>query len=166
MKNLKRFLSYYKKYRHLLVLDIVCAFVVSVVDVLVPQILRTLTNDYYIKGKGIILKALPYVFGILLFMFVLKLFCQYFIIKWGHIMGARMEGDMRRDLFNKIESLPYSYYDKHPTGDMNARMVSDLFDISELAHHGPENICLSVLKIAGSLVFLMMINVKQENQQF
>jgi ATP-binding cassette subfamily B protein len=93
-------------------------------------------------------------------MYVVRYFAQYFITSWGHIMGARMERDMRRDLFAHLQKLSFSYYDKNNTGDMMSRIVSDLFDISELAHHGPENIFMSVLKLTGSFIILLMLNVK------
>ncbi len=96
----------------------------------------------------------------LFLLYVIKYFAQYFIISWGHIMGARMERDMRNDLFNHLQRLSFSYYDTHNTGDMISRIVSDLFDISELAHHGPENIFISLTKIIGSFIFLLFINVK------
>lgn len=160
MSIFKKFLSYYRPYWKIFVLDMFCAFIVSVVDISVPQAVRLLTNDIYQRGKDVILSWLPYIFIILLAMFVIKMVCQYIISSWGHIMGSRMESDMRRDLFEKMEKLSFSYYDKHSTGDMTSRMVSDLFDISELAHHGPENLFLSFVKIFGSVLFLLVINVQ------
>ncbi|MCJ7855550.1 ABC transporter ATP-binding protein/permease [Lachnospiraceae bacterium NSJ-143] len=160
MDTLKRFLGYYKPHWKLFAFDIFCAFVVSMVDISIPQILRFLTNDLFLKGKYVILESLPYIFAALMIMYFVRMLCQYFIGSWGHVMGSRMESDMRRDLFGKMEELSFSYYDKHSTGDMTARMVSDLFDISELAHHGPENIFLSFVKITGSVIFLMAINVR------
>lgn len=159
MNIFKRFLNYYKPHWKLFAFDMICATVVSLVDISIPQILRDLTNNIYRQSEYVILDWLPYIFATLLIMYVLRMFCQYFIGSWGHIMGSRMESDMRRDLFRKMEELPYSYYDKHSTGDLTSRMVSDLFDISELAHHGPENLFLSLIKIIGSVVLLMRINV-------
>ena len=159
MNIFKRFLSYYKPHWKLFAFDMICATVVSLVDISIPQILRDLTNNIYRQSEYVILDWLPYIFTTLLIMYVLRMLCQYFIGSWGHIMGSRMESDMRRDLFRKMEELPYSYYDKHSTGDLTSRMVSDLFDISELAHHGPENLFLSLIKIIGSVVLLMRINV-------
>lgn len=158
MNIFKRFLSYYKPHWKLFDFDMICATVVSLVDISIPQILRDLTNNIYRQSEYVILDWLPYIFATLLIMYVLRMFCQYFIGSWGHIMGSRMESDMRRDLFRKMEELPYSYYDKHSTGDLTSRMVSDLFDISELAHHGPENLFLSIIKITGSIILLFRIN--------
>ena len=158
MNIFKRFLSYYKPHWKLFAFDMLCATVVSLVDISIPQILRDLTNNIYRQSEYVILDWLPYIFATLLIMYVLRMFCQYFIGSWGHIMGSRMESDMRRDLFRKMEELPYSYYDKHSTGDLTSRMVSDLFDISELAHHGPENLFLSLIKITGSIILLFRIN--------
>ncbi|MCL6349547.1 ABC transporter ATP-binding protein, partial [Pectobacterium carotovorum subsp. carotovorum] len=98
--------------------------------------------------------------AILLGLYIIRYFTQYFITSWGHIMGARMERDMRNDLFNHMQRLSFSYYDKNKTGDMISRIVSDLFDISELAHHGPENLFISFLKIIGSFSLLCFINVR------
>ena len=158
MNIFKRFLNYYKPHWKLFAFDMLCATVVSLVDISIPQILRDLTNNIYRQSEYVILDWLPYIFATLLIMYVLRMFCQYFIGSWGHIMGSRMESDMRRDLFRKMEELPYSYYDKHSTGDLTSRMVSDLFDISELAHHGPENLFLSLIKITGSIILLFRIN--------
>ena len=158
MNIFKRFLNYYKPHWKLFAFDMICAAVVSLVDISIPQILRDLTNNIYRQSEYVILDWLPYIFATLLIMYVLRMFCQYFIGSWGHIMVSRMESDMRRDLFRKMEELPYSYYDKHSTGDLTSRMVSDLFDISELAHHGPENLFLSLIKITGSIILLFRIN--------
>lgn len=160
MNIFKRFLNYYKPHWKLFAFDMICATVVSLVDISVPQILRDLTNNIYRQSEYVILDWLPYIFATLLIMYVVRMLCQYFIGSWGHIMGSRMESDMRRDLFQKMEELPYSYYDKHSTGDLTSRMVSDLFDISELAHHGPENLFLSLIKIIGSVILLLRINVE------
>lgn len=106
------------------------------------------------------MKMIAYIGIGLLIMYMVKYFCQYFIASWGHIMGARMETNMRRDLFDHLQILPFSYYDENNTGEMMSKLVSDLFDISELAHHGPENIFISGLKIVGSFAILLTINVK------
>jgi ATP-binding cassette subfamily B protein len=137
-----------------------CAVIVSSIDLAFPQILNYLAKNLFTQDKATILHALVFVGIALLSMYVIKYFCQYFIISWGHIMGARMETDMRKDLFNHFQRLSFSYYDKNNTGEMMSKLVADLFDISELAHHGPENLFISALKIIGSFIFLMMINVK------
>jgi ATP-binding cassette subfamily B protein len=119
-----------------------------------------LSKNLFTQGSETILRALPYIGIGLLGMYIIRYFCQYFITSWGHIMGARMEADMRNDLFNHFQKLSFSYYDKNNTGEMMSRLVNDLFDITELAHHGPENIFISILKIVGSFTLLMLLNVK------
>lgn len=160
MQLFKKFTSYYKPYRFLFYFDLFCALVVSVIDLSFPLILNTLNRGLFLGEAENILKMIGYIGLALLAMYLVRYFAQYFITSWGHIMGARMESDMRRDLFSHLEKLSFSYYDKNNTGDMMSRIVSDLFDISELAHHGPENIFMSVLKLSGSFTILLMINYK------
>ncbi|HZK54451.1 MAG TPA: ABC transporter ATP-binding protein [Desulfosporosinus sp.] len=159
MKILHKFIAYYKPHKVLFYTDMFCALIVSIIDLAFPQILSYLTKNIFTQDKSIILHALVFVGIALLAMYLIKYFCQYFIISWGHIMGARMETDMRNDLFNHFQRLSFSYYDKNNTGEMMSKLVADLFDISELAHHGPENLFISTLKIVGSFILLMMINV-------
>ena len=160
MNVLAKFVKYYKPHKFLFYTDMFCAVIVSLIDLAFPQILSYLTKNLFTQDKGTILHALVFVGIALLSMYVIKYFCQYFIISWGHIMGARMETDMRNDLFNHFQRLSFSYYDKNNTGEMMSKLVADLFDISELAHHGPENLFISALKIVGSFIILMMINVQ------
>ncbi len=154
----KKFTQYYKPYRKLFYFDMFCALVVSSIDVAFPQILNWLTKGLYAQGMQIILHSLPWIALGLLVMELARVGCQYFITSWGHVMGARMESDMRQDLFNHLQRLSFSYYDKNNTGEMMSKLVSDLFDISELAHHGPENILISFLKIIGSFALMMLIS--------
>lgn len=156
----KKFLKYYKPYSFLFFMDMFCAIVVSVIDLSFPIILNYLSKTFFLKDKSIILNTIGYIGIGLVAMYIVKYFCQYFIASWGHIMGARMESNMREDLFNHLQILPFSYYDKNNTGEMMSKLISDLFDISELAHHGPENIFISALKIIGSFIILFTINVK------
>lgn len=160
MNILKKFIKYYKPHKFLFYTDMFCAVIVSIIDLAFPQILSYLAKNLFTQAKATILHALVFVGLALLGMYVIKYFCQYFIISWGHIMGARMETDMRNDLFNHYQRLSFSYYDKNNTGEMMSKLVADLFDISELAHHGPENLFISALKIVGSFIILMMINVQ------
>ena len=158
MNILKQFIKYYKPHKFLFYTDMFCAVLVSIIDLAFPQILSYLSKNLFTQDKAMILHALVFVGIALLAMYVIKYFCQYFIISWGHIMGARMETEMRNDLFNHYQRLSFSYYDKNNTGEMMSKLVADLFDISELAHHGPENLFISALKIIGSFLILMMIN--------
>ncbi|CDZ23802.1 putative ABC transporter ATP-binding protein YwjA [[Clostridium] cellulosi] len=157
---LKKFLSYYKPYKFLFFFDLFCALVVSAVDLAFPLILSYVTKSVFTQSKSVILHSIGIIGVVLVAMYIAKYFCQYFITSWGHIMGARMESDMRRDLFYHMQKLSFSYYDRNNTGEMMSKLVSDLFDISELAHHGPENVFISLLKIVGSFAILMSINVK------
>lgn len=160
MHLFKKFISYYRPYRFLFYFDLFCALIVSVIDLAFPLILNTLNRGLFLGEAENIIKMIGYIGIILLVMYTVRYFAQYFITSWGHIMGARMERDMRRDLFSHLQKLSFSYYDKNNTGDMMSRIVSDLFDISELAHHGPENVFMSVLKLTGSFMILLMINTK------
>ena len=160
MKVLRKFIGYYRPYLSIFFADMCCALIVSGIDLAFPLILRLLSRTYYMSSPSFILRTIWVVGVTLLGMYVVKYFCQYFITSWGHIMGARMESDMRHDLFYHLQRLSFSYYDENNTGDMMSRLVSDLFDISELAHHGPENVFISFLKIVGSFVILLSLNVR------
>jgi len=156
----KKFIQYYKPYQLLFYSDIFCALVVSAIDLAFPQILNSLTKGLFTHSPIEILNTIGYVGAGLIVMYLIRYGCQYYITSWGHVMGARMESDMRQDLFDHLQRLPFSYYDKNNTGEMMSKLVSDLFDISELAHHGPENLFISAIKIIGSFALLMLINVK------
>ncbi len=160
MQLFKKFVSYYRPYRFLFYFDLFCALIVSLIDLSFPLILNTLNRGLFLGEAQNIIRMMGYIGLALLAMYGVRYFAQYFITSWGHIMGARMESDMRRDLFSHLQKLSFSYYDKNNTGDMMSRIVSDLFDISELAHHGPENVFMSVLKLSGAFIILLMMNVK------
>ena len=160
MNTLKKFISYYRPYRAVFYFDLFCAAVISVVDLAYPQLLRSLTKTLFTENKSAILGALPWLFLILLMMYTIQSLCKYYVTCQGHIMGAKMERDMRKQLFEHYEKLSFSYYSTHNSGQMMSKLVSDLFDISELAHHGPENLFISLVKIIGSFVFLFLINQK------
>jgi ATP-binding cassette subfamily B protein len=159
MSLFRKFVSYYRPYRAIFYFDMFCALVLSAVDISFPQILRALMNGLFKSGPSVILHQLPTIAACLLVMYLIRFGCQYYITSWGHIMGARMESNMRQDLFDHYQRLSFSYYDRNNTGEMMSKLVSDLFDISELAHHGPENIFISILKLVGSFLLMMMINV-------
>lgn len=159
MQTIKKFISYYKPYKGMFFMDMFCALVLSVIDLVFPILVRYLLNDVYIRDRSQILKYVILIGLILLLMYIVRFFCQYYITSWGHIMGARMEADMRSDIFNHLQKLSFSYYDNTNTGKLMSRIVTDLFDISELAHHGPEDLFISIIKIAGSFVILMSINL-------
>ena len=159
MSIFRRFVSYYKPYRKLFIADIVCAVVLSIIDLSFPQFIRWLPDNLFSGDPAVIYRALRWLFPALMAWYILRALCQFYVTSYGHIMGTRMETDMRRDLFDRYMSMSFSYYDRNNTGEMMSRLVTDLFDISELAHHGPENLLLCSLKIIGSFVLLMIINV-------
>ena len=156
---LKKFVSYYRPYRAVFYFDMFCAIVLSAIDLSFPQILRWLTNGLYAQEAQVILNSLGFVALGLLLMYLVRFGCQYYITYQGHVMGARMEANMRQDLFDHLQRLSFSYYDKNNTGEMMSKLISDLFDISELAHHGPENFLISALKLIGSFILLAIINI-------
>lgn len=158
MHTLKKFISYYGPYKTVFFIDLLCAAFISLVDLAYPQILRIMTNTLFTKDSSVILRALPLIAGGLLLMYVIQSLCKYYVSFQGHMMGAHMERDMRQQLFDHYEKLSFSYYSKNNSGQMMSKLVSDLFDIAEFAHHGPENLFISVVKIIGSFVFLFLIN--------
>lgn len=159
MKTMKKFVAYYRPYKTIFFLDMLCAFIISIVDLAFPQILNYLNKTFYVQPKEMIMQSLLYLAIGLIIMYLIRSICRYYVSAQGHIMGARMESDMRQDLFDQFERLSFSYYDKNNTGEMMSKLVSDLFDISEFAHHGPENVFISLLKIFGSFILLLYIHV-------
>lgn len=155
----RTFVSYYRPFTLLFVADLVCATILAAVDLAFPQILNFFVRDFFVNARDAILGVLPWVCAGLVALYIVRSACQYFISCWGHIMGARMEARMRMDLFEQYQRLSFSYYDRNNTGEMMSKLVTDLFDISEVAHHGPENLFIATLKIVGSFALLMMINV-------
>lgn len=155
----RTFISYYRPFTLLFVADLACATILAAIDLAFPQILNFFVRDFFVNARDAIMDVLPWVCAGLVALYVVRSVCQYFISCWGHIMGARMEARMRMDLFEQYQRLSFSYYDRNNTGEMMSKLVTDLFDISEVAHHGPENLFIATLKIVGSFALLMMINV-------
>ena len=160
MNTLKKFIHYYGPYKTVFFIDLLCAAIISLVDLAYPQILLSATKTLFTQDKAIILQALPWIAIGLFMMYVIQSFCKYYVSCQGHIMGAKMERDMRQELFEHYEELSFSYYSQNNSGQMMSKLVSDLFDISEFAHHGPENLFISLVKIVGSFIFLFLINKK------
>ncbi len=153
---LKRFISYYKPHMKLFTLDMLASLLISVIGMLYPIMTRTMLNDL-IPNRNY---RLIVIFGVgLLAVYVIRMLLRYFVQYWGHVVGVRMQAEMRSDMFRKLETLPYSYYDNNETGKIMSRMTNDLMDISELAHHGPENFFICTITIVGSFVYLCMIDV-------
>lgn len=158
MHTLKKFIPYYSPYKAVFVLDLICAAMISLIDLAYPQILRTMTKTVFAGKSSAILQALLPIGVAMLIMYIVQALCKYYVSYQGHMMGANMERDMRQQLFDHYEKLSFSYYDQNNSGRMMSKLVSDLFDISEMAHHGPENLFISLIKIIGSFVFLFVIN--------
>ena len=152
----KRFISYYKPHRKLFCMDMSASVAVALIGIVYPVITRTMLNTLIPDRnyRMIVILGLT-----LLAMYVAKMLLNYFIQYQGHMMGVYMQARMRSDLFDHLEKLPYSFYDHHETGKIMSRMTNDLFDVVELAHHGPENLIISVLSILISFTYLMSINV-------
>ena len=152
---LKRFISYYGPHKKLFTLDMLASLLVSVIGLLYPMITRKMMNEW-IPEKNL---RMLVTFGIVLFiMYVIRMLLRFFIQYYGHIIGVRMQAAMRSDMFRKLQKLPYSYYDNHETGKIMSRMTNDLMQVSELAHHGPENIFICGIMVVGSFIYLCTID--------
>lgn len=160
MDTVKKFVRYYKPYQTVFFIDLFCAAVISLVDLAYPQILRSFTGKLFREDADVVLAALPVIAVALFLMYGVQSLCKYYVSYQGHMMGAQMERDMRRQLFDHYEKLSFSYYDRNNSGQMMSKLVSDLFDIAEFAHHGPENLFISVIKIVGSFICLFYINIQ------
>ena len=160
MDKLKKFISYYGPYKSMFFLDMFCALILSGIDLLFPSLIKYLMDEVYNKRPANMLSIIFITGAGLLVLYILRYICQYYITSWGHIMGSRMEADMRRDLFSHLQKLSFSYYDNANTGKLMSRITTDLFDISELAHHGPEDVFISVIKITGAVIIMLTMDVK------
>ena len=155
---IKRFIKYYKPHLPLFIFDMFSAVIVAVCNLFYPTVAKNIINGV---TTGSITLDIIIMNGVLLLgVYLIKAFFQYVIGYYGHVVGVRMQADMRRDLFAKYERLPFSYYDEHKTGDLLSRLTNDLFEISELAHHGPENIFLAVLMLGGAFAILSQTNLR------
>lgn len=152
---LKRFMSYYKPHKKLFFMDMIASFFVSIIAIFYPIITRKTMNDFIPNRNYEMIIS----FGILLLLlYFIRMLLKYFIQYQGHVMGVKMQAQMRREMFEHLEKLPYSFYDKNETGKIMSRMTNDLMDISELAHHGPENVIISSISIVTSFIYLGTIN--------
>ena len=153
---LKRFLVYYRPHKLIFTLDMLASLFVSLIGIVYPIVTREMLNDFIPERKY---KAIIF-FGLLLFvLYAVRMLLNFFIQYYGHVMGVRMQAQMRSDMFRHLEKLPYSFYDEHETGKIMSRMTNDLMDISELAHHGPENILISSISVIASFIYLASINI-------
>ena len=155
---LKRFIAYYKPQMGLFIADTVCALVLAGIDLAFPIILRSLTGGLFTEGQAAIMQSLGFIAAGLVIMYAVRCGCRYFVSAQGHIMGARMESKMREDLFDQYERFCFSYFDRVNSGDMMSRVVNDLFDICEGAHHLPEWLIICTIEIVGAFVILFTIS--------
>ncbi len=156
MRNLQYFFSFYKPHKKLFIADIICALIVALCNLFYPNIVKNIIN-IYVPNKALNLIIIWCI--VLFFIYVVKLFLNYFIQYYGHIVGVRIQGDMRQTMFEKLEKLPFNYYDNNKTGTIMSRIINDLMDISELAHHGPEDLFLSIITFIGAFIMLCTINI-------
>ena len=153
---LKRFIAYYRPHRKMFILDMLASLLISVIGMIYPIFSRTMLNDLIPNHR----LRLLVIYGLtLLALYAVRMLLRYFVQFYGHMVGVGMQAQMRSDMFNKLETLPYSFYDEHETGKIMSRMTNDLMDVSELAHHGPENLLISGIMIVGSFVYLCTISV-------
>lgn len=160
MNKMKRFIAYYRPYKLLFFADMICALAISGVDLVFPILVRDLLDKGINNTTGLAFDLIVRIGIIMVVLRILEYFCNYFITAWGHIMGARMEFDMRKDIFSHLQKLSFNFFDNTKTGQIMSRIVNDLFDISELAHHGPEEVFISIIKIVGAFIILMTVDVK------
>lgn len=155
----KKFLTYYKPYKGLLFTDLVCAFIAAGITLIYPLLVKLITTKGISTETGVAMDFILKVGLVLVFLIVIEFFCNYFIAYQGHVMGAKMEFNMRNDIFTHFQKLSFNYYDNQKTGQLMSRITNDLFDVTELAHHGPEDIIISIVKIVGAFVILLNVNV-------
>lgn len=150
----KQFISYYKPYKLIFSLDMLASLFIAIIGMIYPILTRTMLNDFIPNSKInlLIIGGLS-----LLFLYLIRMYLKYFVQYYGHCMGVKMQADMRRDMFKKLEKMPFSFYDEHESGKIMSRMVNDLQVVSELAHHGPENIFICGFTIIGSFIYLATI---------
>jgi ATP-binding cassette subfamily B protein len=156
MQLFRKLIKYYKPHMKLFYIDMACAFLVAVSDLFYPYIVKDIINDF-IPNKN--LRMLIVWAVVLLLIYIVKAFMNFVVQYWGHVMGVRIQGDMRKDMFTHLQRLPFSYFDENKTGTIMSRLINDLMDVSELAHHGPENLFLSSIMLIGAFVMLMTINI-------
>ncbi|MEG0227919.1 MAG: ABC transporter ATP-binding protein, partial [Lachnospiraceae bacterium] len=158
--KLKKLFSYYKPYKFLFFSDMFFAIIGAAVVLIIPLIVRYITNEVvYFEAKGA-MDAIVMLGGLMLGLVLVEFGCNFYIAYFGHVMGAKMEADMRSDIFGHYQKLTFAFYDNQKVGHLLSRITSDLFDISELLHHGPEDLVISIIKIVGSFLILMTVNVK------
>lgn len=157
-ENLKKMISYYRPYKRTFVIDMVFAFLSAAVTLALPLIIRYITSHVIYLESGEALRTIFWLGILMAGMLVIYCYSNYYISNYGHVMGARMEYDMRAEIFAHFQKLSFAYYDDQKTGQLMSRITTDLFDITELMHHGPENIAISLVKLVGALIILSVIS--------
>ncbi len=153
---IKEFIKYYKPHKKLFAWDMFCSFLIALTDLFYPIITKNIINDY-VPNRNLRL-VLTWA-GVILVLYIAKMGLNYFVSYWGHVVGVRLQGDMRKDMFRRLQKLPFSFYDENKTGTVMSRLINDLMDVSELAHHGPEDLFLSIIMFLGSFFALASINI-------
>lgn len=157
--RIKKFLSYYRPYKKLFFMDMICAIIAASISLVFPIITRYITNDVLNQNLDTQAEMIIYLGGFMLVLIILEYFCNYFVAYQGHVMGAQMEADMRNELFQHYQKLSFNFYDEQKVGQLMTRLTNDLFSLTELYHHGPEDIIISLIKIVGAFLILLTINV-------
>lgn len=157
--NLRKMAGYYKPYMGTFLTDMVFAFLASIISLVIPLVVRYITSDIINMGSGEAVKRIVIIGAVLIVLTIIQFGANYYITNIGHVMGAKMEYDMRAEIFAHYQKLSFSFFDEQKVGQLMSRITSDLFDISELLHHGPENIAISLIKIAGAFIILINISV-------
>ncbi len=155
-KMIREFIKYYRPHKKLFFFDMCCSFLIALTDLFYPLITKNIINDY-VPNRN--LRLVLTWSAIVLVLYLLKMGLNYFVSYWGHVVGVRLQGDMRKDMFRHLQKLPFSFFDENKTGTVMSRLINDLMDVSELAHHGPEDLFLSVIMFIGSFIALSTINI-------
>ncbi len=158
--KLKKFFSYYRPYLRIFTLDMVCALIAAGINLAFPLVVRYIATDLLQPPLPETLKPFIMIAVVMVMMTIIEYFCNFYITYYGHVMGAKMEYDLRNELFSHLQKLSFNYYDNQKTGQVMSRLTNDLFEITELYHHGPEDLLISVVKLSGSFIILMGINPK------
>ena len=159
-ENLKKMISYYKPYKRVFFADTFFAIIASIVALIIPLVVRYITSTVVHMNPHQAFKQIMYIAIAVFVLIIIQIYCNYFISNYGHVMGAKIEYDMRAEIFAHFQKMPFSFFDDQKVGQLMSRITSDLFDITELLHHGPENVTISVIKIIGALCILLSIDKK------
>lgn len=157
--RIRKFLSYYKPYKSLFIKDMICAFIAAAITLVFPLLTRYITNTVLKQEISTQLETILMLGGFMLVLIIIEYFCNYFVAYQGHVMGAYMEADMRNELFQHYQKLSFNFYDNQKVGQLMTRLTNDLFSLTELYHHGPEDIVISIIKIVGAFIILLTVNV-------